>query len=298
MYHLPVLLSESVNLLNIHPEGTYVDLTFGGGGHSREILTRLLSGKLVAFDQDDDAASNLIKDDRFTFIPQNFRYLSNFLGFYQLKPVDGILADLGVSSFQIDEPEKGFSHMHPDAELDMRMSRKGKRTAADILNTYSEKQLSQVFYNNSELQYSRKLSAAIVSIRNNKPFRKTADLTSIVDRFISPSSKYSNYSRVFQAIRIEVNEEITALKEMLSQTLEVLKPGGVLVIISYHSDEDRLVKNFMKTGNPEGVPEKDFYGRVTKYFEVLTRKPIIPSIDEIQMNNRARSAKLRAAKKL
>jgi 16S rRNA (cytosine1402-N4)-methyltransferase len=298
MYHLPVLLNESISLLNIDPQGVYVDLTYGGGGHSRAILESLTTGKLVAFDQDEDAHKNAISDDRFVFIPQNFRYLSNFLKFYKLHPVDGILADLGVSSFQIDEPSKGFSYMNPDSDLNMRMSNKLTKTAADVLNSYSEKELSDLFFEFSELQYSRKLAASIVASRKEGSFAKTSDLTGLVDRFVSPNHRFGNYSRVFQALRIEVNDEMDALREMLMQTLEVLKPGGVLVVISYHSAEDRIVKNFMKFGNVDGVPEKDFYGCMAKYFDPITKKPIVPGDEEISRNNRARSAKLRASRRL
>jgi len=298
MYHLPVLLNESIGLLDIHPEGLYADLTYGGGGHSKAILEKLTTGRLVAFDQDEDAEMNKIVDDRFIFVPQNFRYLSNFLKFYKMYPLDGILVDLGVSSYQIDEPGKGFSHMTSDADLDMRMSKKLTKTAADVLNSYSEKELSDLFFQFSELHYSRKIASSIVTLRNEKSFKKTSDLTGLIDRFVSPNHRFSNYSRVFQALRIEVNEEMVVLKEMLMQTLDVLKPGGILVVISYHSAEDRIVKNFMKFGNMKGVPEKDFYGHITKYFEPITKKPIVPGEEELFRNNRARSAKLRASRRV
>lgn len=298
MYHLPVMPHKSVEFLNVVPEGTYVDATFGGGGHSKLILEKLGQGKLIAFDQDADAAKNLIDDQRFMFINQNFRFLENFLGFFQCIPVDGIFADLGVSSYQIDQPEKGFSYLHPDAHLDMRMNTGNKAKASDILNAYSENDLAEIFFKYGELPFSRKLAHAIAAKRVNGKIQKVSDLTELVDKFVSQGRKFSIYSRVFQALRIEVNEEMKALEEMLQQALKVLKPDGRLVVISYHSLEDRLVKNFMRSGRADGIIEKDFYGNKKNVFRVLTAKPLVASEEEIALNPRARSAKLRAAAKI
>lgn len=298
MYHLPVMPLESVEFLNIVPGGIYVDVTFGGGGHSKLILEKLGNGKLIAFDQDADAAKNVISDERFMFINQNFRYLENYLGFYQSIPVDGIFADLGVSSYQIDQPEKGFSYMHPDEHLDMRMNVGNKKKASDVLNTYSESALADLFFKYGELPFSRKLAHAIALKRLNGKIQKVSHLIEVVDKFVSQGKKFGIYSRVFQALRIEVNEEMKALEELLNQALKVLKPEGRLVIISYHSLEDRLVKNFMRSGRTDGVIEKDFYGNRKNVFRVLTSKPLVASEEEVASNPRARSAKLRAAVKI
>ncbi len=298
MYHLPVMPEESVKLLNIVPGGTYVDVTFGGGGHSVKILEQLEQGRLIAFDQDPDAAKNRINDARFMFINQNFRYLENYLGFYQCIPVDGIFADLGVSSYQIDEPTRGFSYMFPDETLDMRMNSGSRMMASDILNGYTEQDLATVMFKYGELPFSRKLARAVVSRRSEQRLKKVSDLTDLIDRFVGPGKKFSIYSRVFQALRIEVNEEIKVLEELLEQALRVLKPGGRIVVISYHSLEDRLVKNFLRSGKSDGIIEKDFYGNKKLVFRVLTSKPITAAPHEIDSNPRARSAKLRAAEKL
>jgi 16S rRNA (cytosine1402-N4)-methyltransferase len=298
MYHKPVMPVESVDLLNVVQGGTYVDATYGGGGHSGLILEKLGDGKLIAFDQDDDAKRNVIQDERLLFVNQNFRHLENFLTFYKSVPVDGVFADLGVSSHQIDTPGKGFSYMYPDEMLDMRMSGSDTTTAAEILNSYDESELSALFFKYGELPFSRKLSGAIVKKRQTEKISKISDLLTIVDRFTQPHKKYAVYSRVFQALRMEVNSETEALEALLKQAFNVLKSGGRLVVISYHSVEDRVVKNFMRSGSIDGVVEKDFYGNSNKVFRVLTPKPVVPSKEEIEANPRSRSAKLRAAIKI
>lgn len=296
-YHNPVLLKETVDGLNIHEDGTYVDVTFGGGGHSREILKRLgPSGKLIAFDQDQDALKNTISDDRFTLINENFRYLKRFLRFYGVKQVDGILADFGVSSHQFDEAERGFS-IRFDATLDMRMNQNDKLSAFHLVNEYEENQLRSVLYNYGELKQAPAMARTIVSARKNDPIETSGQLKEVLKRFLPPRKENKVLAQIFQAIRIEVNQEIEALKEFLLQTPEVLKKGGRLSIISYHSLEDRLVKRFIRNGLFEGEPERDIYGN----FEVPFKKignMIIPSAEEIEINNRARSAKLRIAEKL
>ncbi len=298
MYHQPVLLKESIDLLSIVQEGTYVDATFGGGGHAKLMLERIGNGRVVAFDQDVDAKNNALRDERFTFIQNNFRFLENFLGFYKLIPVDGILADLGISSHQIDTPGRGFSYQFPDEPLDMRMNIAEKKTAAEILNTYPDELLATVFFKFGELLFSRKLAAAIVQKRANAKFSKVSDLTEVLDKFTSPFRKFSMYSKAFQALRIEVNQEMQALEEFLEQSLRVLKSGGRMVVISYHSLEDRMVKNFFRSGRTDGVVEKDFYGNSKKVFDIMTSKPLVPTEVEISANPRARSAKLRAAIKI
>jgi 16S rRNA (cytosine1402-N4)-methyltransferase len=298
MYHTPVMPVESVEYLNIRPGGTYVDATYGGGGHSRLFLEELGQGRLIAFDQDEDARRNIIQDKRLMFVQQNFRHLENYLNFYQCAPVDGIFADLGISSFQIDEPEKGFSYMFPDEMADMRMSKSTIRTAADILNQYSESELSEIFFRYGDLPFSRKLAKAIVAKRLSERFSIIENLLDIIDNFCNPRNKFNVYSRVFQSLRIEVNDEMAALSEMLTQSLNVLKTGGRIVIISYHSLEDRLVKNFFRSGRIDGIIEKDFYGNIKQTFQILTKKPVLATDDEVSVNPRARSAKLRAAMKL
>ena len=283
--------------LDIKPDGTYVDVTFGGGGHSREILKRLTTGKLIAFDQDEDAVKNSPDDKRFTLVRQNFKYLKNYLKMYNALPVDGILADLGVSSHQFDEAERGFSTRF-EHELDMRMDRNSKLTAANVLNEYDEKDLKRVFKEYGEVDNASKLAWRIVEQRAVKKINTTGDLMAIAERAGIKRGKENQYkSQVFQALRIEVNKELDVLKELLKQVPEVLKTGGRLVIISYHSLEDRLVKNFMRTGNSEGEVKKDFYGNQLSPLKPVTRKPIVPGEDEINNNNRARSAKLRVAEK-
>ena len=296
-YHNPVLLKESVDGLNINPCGIYVDATFGGGGHSREILKRLTTGKLFAFDQDIDAEQNTIKDERFVLIRQNFKFLKNFLKLYNAIPINGLLADLGVSSHQFDVPERGFSTRF-DAELDMRMDRNSAPSAATILNEYDEDELKKIFWKYGELRNANKIASLIVQKRAEKKIKTVNELKETIASCTVKSKENSFYAQVFQALRIEVNKELEALKELLLQSLEVLDKGGKLVIISYHSLEDRLVKNFMKTGKFEGEIEKDFFGNPLVPLRVINNKPIIPSKEEIKLNNRARSAKLRIAEKL
>lgn len=298
MYHKPVLLTESTNLLITNPGGVYVDVTFGGGGHSAEILKRLNSeGRLIAFDQDSDAIMNEIDDKRFTLINQNFRFLKNFLRLYNSIPVDGILADLGISSYQIDNPERGFSFRF-DSELDLRMNKKQSVTAKTVLNSYTENQLFELFKNYGEIANAKKLSRVIIEARSSKEITTTSQLLEIISSCVIDKRQENKYSaKVFQALRIEVNQEIEALKEMLVQSVDCLKKGGRIAVISYHSLEDRLVKNFFRSGNFEGIQEKDFYGNVNTPFLLVNRKPILPGEAEINENNRSRSAKLRIAEK-
>ncbi len=295
-YHNPVLLKESVDGLNIKPDGIYVDVTFGGGGHSREILSRLgPDGKLFSFDQDEDALKNAIDDPRFTLIPQNFRFLKRYLRFYNVRSVDGVLGDLGVSSHQFDVAERGFSTRF-DAELDMRMNQSGILSAFQVVNEYDEKDLKRVLFQYGDLKNAGAMANTIVLARAEKPIKNTEELKQILSRFLPAHKSNKILAQIYQAIRIEVNEEIDVLKEMLEQSLDILNKGGRLSVISYHSLEDRLVKRFMKNGMFEGEPEKDFFGR----FEVPLKqlgKLIVPSDEEIKSNNRARSAKLRIAEK-
>ena len=296
MYHNPVLLNESIEGLRIVPEGTYVDVTFGGGGHSREILSRLTTGKLIAFDQDPDAKNNLIRDERFRFVDNNFSYLTNFLKLYQDEPVDGILADLGVSSHQFDVGERGFSTRF-DAPLDMRMNQSSSVTAEEIVNGYSESQLNTILKEYGELKNSYYITRGILKAREQKRITTTTELTEVVKQYF-PAHKLNKYlAMVFQALRIEVNGELDALKTLLEDGFKSLKPGGRFVVISYHSLEDRLVKNFFKSGNFEGRLEKDFFGNVLVDMINITGRPLIPSTEEMEKNPRARSAKLRIAEK-
>lgn len=295
-YHNPVLLKQAVEGLNISPEGTYVDVTFGGGGHSYEILKNLTDGKLIGFDQDPDSFVNKIDDERFVFIPNNFKYLSNFLNFNNITQVDGILADLGVSSHQFDVPERGFS-IRFNGPLDLRMDKRKSTNAATVLNTYSEEQIANILFQYGEFRESRKIARKICQFRTDKPIETIEDLLLLLKPFTQLGKENSYYARVFQALRIEVNEEIESLKSMLTQAEKLLKPKGRLVVISYHSLEDRLVKNFFKTGNFEGILNKDTFGNIITTLTPITRKPIIPSEEEIKQNNRARSAKLRIAEK-
>ena len=297
-YHVPVLLEESVDGLNIQPGGVYMDLTFGGGGPSREILLRMdEKGRLIAFDQDEDALVNIPQDDRFIFVNHNFRYLRNFMRYYGYEAVDGILADLGVSSHEFDEAERGFSFRY-DAELDMRMNRRTKLTAATVLNTYDLERLTAVFRNYGEVENARKLAERIVQGRAEKDIRTSEEFYQIILSCIPKMKEKKYLAKVYQALRIEVNGELDALKEMMEQAMEVLKPGGRLVVITYHSLEDRIVKNFLKSGNAEGKVEKDMlYGHIRHNFELVNRKVIVPSEEEIERNPRARSAKLRIARK-
>ena len=297
MYHIPVLLNESVNALNIKPDGIYVDVTFGGGGHSRRILECLgENGRLYAFDQDEDAAKNVIEDRRFTFIQQNFRYMKNFLQLYCGGKVDGILADLGVSSYQFDTPEKGFSIRY-NGRLDMRMNKNAAVDAANIVNTYDVTTLASVLSRYGELRNAMAIADAVAMAREVKPIETTDELKEAVSRFLPRGSENKVLAQIFQALRIEVNEEMKVLELFLGQCADILNPGGRLVVLSYHSLEDRLVKNFMKTGNADGNLEKDFFGNQLTPYKLLSSKPIVPSDDEIQVNNRARSAKLRVAER-
>lgn len=296
-YHNPVLLMETVEGLNIKPDGTYVDVTFGGGGHSREILRRLgPNGRLFGFDQDEDAQANSIDDPRFVLIPENFRFLKRFLRFHGVKQVDGILADLGVSSHQFDVAERGFSTRF-DAGLDMRMSRRGELDAFTVVNQYDESALRKLFLEYGELKNAPVLARTIVEARMVKPIRNTEELKKVLSRLIPQHKAHKILAQIYQAIRIEVNQEIDVLKEFLEQSLEVLKPGGRLSVISYHSLEDRLVKRFMRNGMFEGEPERDMFGNFSVPFAIV-EKLIVPTEAEISINNRARSAKLRVAQKL
>ncbi len=298
VYHIPALLEETISGLNISPDGVYVDATFGGGGHSRGIVAHLgQSGHLYSFDQDEDAVGNAFDDSRFTIVYSNFRFLSNFMRYYDVDGVDGVLADLGVSFHHFDDKERGFSFRWEGA-LDMRMNRKSSLTAAKILATYSEEQIADMLYLYGELKNSRRLASAIVKARNEFSVDTVERLLSVVKPFINPKQEKKELAQLFQALRIEVNGEIDALKSFLQQALKVLKPGGRLVVITYHSLEDRLVKNFMKSGNLRGDVEKDFYGRMLSPLKLLNSKPIVPTDEEIERNPRSRSAKLRIAEKL
>ena len=295
-YHIPVLLEESIDGMNLQPKGIYVDVTFGGGGHSKEILHRGDSSiRLFSFDQDEDAERNIVDDDRFTFVRSNFRYLYNFLRYHGIEQVDGILADLGVSSHHFDDSERGFSFRF-DGNLDMRMNKRSGKTAADIVNTYDEERLADIFYLYGELKNSRKLASTIVKARNRKAIVSIGDFLEIVKPLFGREREKKELAKVFQALRIEVNQEMEALKEMLLSAMEVLKPGGRLVVITYHSLEDRMVKNIMKTGNIEGKAIQDFYGNPQTPFK-LVNKVIIASDEEVKRNPRSRSAKLRIAEK-
>ena len=295
-YHNPVLLKETVDGLNIHPDGVYVDVTFGGGGHSREIMSRLgKNGKLFAFDQDLDALKNAIDDDRFMLINENFRFIKRFLRFHGTKQVDGILADLGVSSHQFDVAERGFSTRF-EAELDMRMDQKGEVSAYNVVNEYDEQEISRVLFNYGELKNARAMASVIVAARQDAPIKNSEKLKEVLARFLPAHKSNKILAQIYQAIRIEVNQEMDVLKEFLEQSLEILKPGGRLSVISYHSLEDRLVKRFVKNGMFEGEPERDFFGNFEVPFKTI-EKLIVPSEEEIAINNRARSAKLRVAEK-
>jgi len=295
-YHNPVLLKESIDGLNINPDGVYVDVTFGGGGHSKEILKRLSpKGKLFAFDQDQDAWENTLNDERFCLIKENFRYLKNFLRFQGIKSVDGILADLGVSSHQFDVAERGFSTRF-DAELDMRMNQKGDLSAFMVVNNYDEAALKRLFFDFGELKNAGAIANTIVMARKDHPIKNTEQLKQVLSRFLPAHKSHKILAQIYQAIRIEVNQEMEVLKEFLTQALEVLKPQGRLSVISYHSLEDRLVKRFIKNGMFEGEPKRDFFGNFSVPLKHIG-KLIVPSDEEIRMNNRARSAKLRIAEK-
>lgn len=298
-YHIPVLLQACIENLDIKPGGIYVDITFGGGGHSKEILKHLgEKGRLFAFDQDADAQANVPEDKRLTFIPQNFRFIKNYLRLNGITQVDGILGDLGVSSHQFDKAERGFSTRF-DADLDMRMNQQSNLTAGKILNTYDDKKLIAVLKEYGEVDNAYRLASLVIAARADGPIKTISQFKEII-KPCTPKFEESRYlAKVFQALRIEVNQEVEVLKECLTQCVELLKPGGRLVMMSYHSLEDRLVKNVMKTGNVEGKEKKDFvYGKVEKHFRIITNKPIVPDEAEIQANSRARSAKLRAAEKI
>jgi 16S rRNA (cytosine1402-N4)-methyltransferase len=297
IYHTPVLLKESVDGMNIHPEGIYVDVTFGGGGHSREILSRLgAKGKLLGFDQDEDAERNIVNDDRFIFVRSNFRYLQNFLRYHQIKKVNSILADLGVSSHHFDDSKRGFSFRF-NGSLDMRMNKRSGITAADVVNTYEEEKLANILYLYGELKNSRKLASVIVKSRTTKKIETIEDFLEVIKPLFGREREKKELAKVFQALRIEVNQEMEALKEMLTAATEALKPGGRLVVITYHSLEDRMVKNIMKTGNIEGKAEQDFFGNLQTPFKLVNNKVIVPDEEEIERNPRSRSGKLRIAEK-
>ena len=296
-YHVPVLLEESVNGMNLQPNGIYVDVTFGGGGHSKEILRQGDSSiRLLSFDQDEDAEKNIVNDDRFTFVRSNFRYLHNFLRYYGVEKVDAILADLGVSSHHFDDSERGFSFRF-EGKLDMRMNKRAGITAAEIVNTYDEERLADIFYLYGELKNSRKLAAAIVKARKARQIITIGDFLEIVKPLFGREREKKELAKVFQALRIEVNQEMEALKEMLNAAIETLKPGGRLVVITYHSLEDRMVKNIMKTGNIEGKTSQDYFGNIQTPFRMVNNKVIVASDEEVARNPRSRSAKLRIAEK-
>ncbi len=297
-YHIPALLQGSVDGLNVKPDGIYVDVTFGGGGHSREILRRLgPKGRLFGFDQDADAEKNIISDDRFTFVRSNFRYIKNWMRYYEVDKVDGVLADLGVSSHHFDDETRGFSFRF-EAPLDMRMNKRAGMTAADVLNNYTEEQLADVFYLYGELKQARRMAAAIVKARQQQPLLTTQDLMDAVEKLVAKEREKKELAQVFQALRIEVNREMEVLKEMLNGAQELLAKGGRLSVITYHSLEDRMVKNMMRAGNVEGKVEQDFFGRVKAPLRVVNSKVITPSDEEVENNPRSRSAKLRIAEKL
>jgi 16S rRNA (cytosine1402-N4)-methyltransferase len=297
-YHVPVLLQESIDGLNIKSDGIYVDVTFGGGGHSREILSRLgKNGHLYSFDQDADAEKNIIADDRFTFVRSNFRYLRNWMRYYGVEAIDGLLADLGVSSHHFDDETRGFSFRF-DAPLDMRMNKRAGKTAADIVNEYDEAKLADVFFLYGELKNSRRIANAIVTYRQQKRIETTGDLMAATEKMMRTEKEKKDLARLFQALRIEVNHEMDALRDMLNSASQLLKSGGRLSVITYHSLEDRIVKNVMKAGNAEGKIEKDFFGRVSSPFRLVNNKVITPQEDELQNNPRSRSAKLRIAERI
>lgn len=297
VYHIPVLLNESIEGMNLKANGIYADMTFGGGGHSKEILRRMGEDcHLYSFDQDEDAEKNIVDDKRFTFVRSNFRYLRNFMRYYGVEQLDGILADLGVSSHHFDDSERGFSFRF-DGKLDMRMNKRAGMTAADIVNTYDEEKLAYVFYIYGELKNSRKLAATIAKARQQKQITTIGEFLDIIKPLFGREREKKELAKVFQALRIEVNHEMEALKEMLYEATDLLKPGGRLVVITYHSLEDRMVKNLIKAGNIEGKVEQDFYGNVQSPFRAVNNKVIVPTDEEVNQNPRSRSAKLRIAEK-
>ncbi len=298
-YHIPALMAETISGLNIRPGGTYVDVTFGGGGHSRAILSHLgAEGRLLGFDQDMDAWANRLNDNRFTFVHGNFAYLKNFLRYYGVEKVDGIVADLGVSFHHFDAEDRGFSFRFDDAPLDMRMNRNATVDAAKVLNEYDREALANVFYLYGELRQARRIADAVVKAREQEPIRLTSQLLAVLKPFIKASAEKKELAQVFQALRIEVNNEMGVLKRLLEQSVEVLNPEGRLAVITYHSIEDRLVKNFIRSGNVEGKQDKDFYGRVSRPLEAVNNKVIVPGDDEVERNPRSRSAKLRIAERV
>lgn len=295
IYHTPALLTQSLDFLDIKKNGVYIDATFGGGGHSRGIMSRLgAGGRLLGFDQDEDAIKNAIQDNRFTFVRSNFRYLSNFLTYYNIDGVDGILADLGVSFHHFDDESRGFSFRY-DSPLDMRMNQHARKTAADIIEKYSEEKLSEILYLYGEMPNARKIASAIVKAREDSKILTTKDLLNVIEPFFRKDKEKKEMSKVFQAIRIEVNDEMGALKSLLKQTLSVLKPKGRIVVLTYHSLEDRLVKNFFKSGKFDGKVEQDFFGNRNCPFRLINNKVVVPDEEEVARNPRSRSAKLRAA---
>ena len=296
-YHISVLLEESVDGLDIQPDGIYVDVTFGGGGHSQEILKRLgKNGHLYGFDQDADAELNIVNDDRFTFVRSNFRYLKNWMRYYEVEQIDGLLADLGVSSHHFDDELRGFSFRF-DSPLDMRMNKRAGMTAADILNTYSEEQLADVFYLYGELKNARKLASVLVKARQASPINTTGQLVELTEKLFAREREKKEMTKLFQALRIEVNHEMDALREMLKGACQLLKPGGRLSVITYHSLEDRIVKNVMRAGNAEGKVEQDFYGKTKSPLHLINNRVTVPSAEELERNPRSRSAKLKKKKK-
>lgn len=298
VYHIPALLPQTIEALDIKPDGTYVDVTYGGGGHSRAIVSLLSQqGHLYGFDQDMDAVSRAVVDSRFTIVRSNFRYLVNFMRYHGVESVDGILADLGVSFHHFDDPDRGFSFRW-DGPLDMRMNRDSSLTAAAVVNTYPEERLADIFYLYGEIKNARRVAAAIAKARASQQIDTVEQLLAIINPLIDPARQKKELAKLFQALRIEVNHELDALRDLLSGALKMLRPGGRLAIITYHSLEDRLVKNFMRTGNFEGNENKDFYGRNLSPFKPLSAKPIVPDEAEIEANPRSRSAKLRVATKL
>jgi len=297
LYHIPALLEESINGLNIKGDGDYVDVTFGGGGHSREILKNLTTGRLFAFDQDEDSLANLPDDEHFQFIHHNFRYLKNFMRYYQVDGVDGIIADLGVSFHDFDEADRGFSFRY-SGKLDMRMNQESELTASSIVNEYSEDELIRIFRQYGEIKNSRQLVKKIITARQSNSIRTTDELKKIVEPCVPKRMESKYLAKVFQSLRIETNGELDVLKEFLLQTTDLIKPGGRLVVLTYHSLEDRLVKNFIRAGNFRGEVEKDFYGNIQTSFKAINRKVIVPGAVEIERNPRSRSAKLRIAEKL
>jgi 16S rRNA (cytosine1402-N4)-methyltransferase len=297
VYHVPVLLKTSVDALEIKANGVYVDATYGGGGHSREILSRLKDGKLIAFDRDSDAANNVPNDKRLIFIRNNFRFMCNFLRYHNIGKVDGILADLGVSSHHFDESERGFSFRFPESSLDMRMGQDSELTAQTVLNTYPYDKLKRIFSEYGEIKQAGKLATVLVKLRERQAFASVAGLVEAIEFLVPKQDGKQFLSKVFQSLRIEVNKEMLALKHFLEQTTGVLVSGGRLSVISYHSLEDRMVKNFIRTGNVEGRISKDFYGNEISPFTVITKKALVPGEPEIDLNSRSRSAKLRIAEK-